>query len=219
MATSLEQELADGLKAAGAANMTIRDKYPSASEDELRDKSMENVAKPIADAIQSGGTAIFVASVDYLNALKTKRDDVIYRLSDSGTLDGNVKLPVSKADLVYWVDNSWVKVGTSGSSPTPSTDGYTKAEVNALIASEAARATAEEAELNDNKENKGVAAVLLSRHVFNADPHAQYALKTALTAHTGDNTRHVNVVLGSHPSITFDFTGSYGTDADTFYWV
>lgn len=126
-----EQELVDGLIDAGNENAEL-------SGDGSREKAMENLAKPIADAIKNGGGGIHWVgslSVEEINNLENPETGGIYGVKDGGEIvnpDGS-RITVGPNDVVLWNGEKWA------SFIDIDLDGYAKKEdVTAAVAAEAA---------------------------------------------------------------------------------
>ena len=126
-----EHELVDGLIDAGNENAKL-------SGDGAREKAMENLAKPIADAIKNGGGGIHWVgslSVEEINNLENPETGGIYGVKDGGEIvnpDGS-RITVGPNDVVLWNGEKWA------SFIDIDLDGYAKKEdVAAAVAAEAA---------------------------------------------------------------------------------
>lgn len=127
---TIEKKLADGLKEAGKKNLALSSVVPKISDDVQRDMSMENVAKPIAEAIFDGEARVFRVSVNDVNSMQDVCADVLYILDDSGIIGGNPPLSVNAGDVVVFNGLSWQKIGGGAG---PAIDAYTKSETDNRI--------------------------------------------------------------------------------------
>lgn len=128
---TIEKKLADGLKEAGKKNLALSSVVPKISDDVQRDMSMENVAKPIAEAIFDGEARVFRVSVNDVNSMQDVCADILYILDDSGIIGGNPPLSVNAGDVVVFNGLSWQKIGGGGAGPA--IDAYTKSETDNRI--------------------------------------------------------------------------------------
>lgn len=128
---TIEKKLADGLKEAGKKNLALSSVVPKISDDVQRDMSMENVAKPIAEAIFGGEARVFRVSVNDVNLMQDVCADVLYILDDSGIIGSNPPLSVNAGDVVVFNGVSWQKIGGGGAGPA--IDAYTKSETDNRI--------------------------------------------------------------------------------------
>lgn len=124
--TAWEQELVDGLVAAGNKNATLEG-------DGARDKAMENIADPIAKAIKNGGGGVhWIGSftVAELNSMENPEKDGIYGVKDGGVIvnrDGS-RIEVSANDALVWSGEKWA------SFIDIDLEGYAKTEEVAAVA-------------------------------------------------------------------------------------
>lgn len=191
--SELEQRLAAGLKQAGRDNIALTE----GTDEEKRDKAMENVAHPIAEAIVNGDSSMREATVSYLSSLTEHDITQLYVVTDSGRIG---TLDVTAGDIVRWYDGQWVHIGGEGGGEVERY-AYTKAETDARIAVETYRAKDIEAYLYRNiMQIGGEAGAHASRtdnphnvtaQQVGADPAGTAA--SAVSAHDASSTSHEDI--------------------------
>jgi len=105
MAEYWESEFIESLKAAGKDNMEL-------SGDSSRDQALENIAKPIIEAIKKGGSTIKVvgsATCNQINVMYGMQAGDIWSIKDNGIIvneDGS-SFNACSGDLVLYDGEKW----------------------------------------------------------------------------------------------------------------